>query len=133
MRATTLEAFQRVAALMTFPEHKGIENAATIRDFIAARLPEPLVYPNVAGKLGSVGAGADRVVDFYTRRTVLRDSILTTPVHGQPEYAVSGGLLNASGGGSLAQVGQFRRAAQRLRGQPVTTERRRAQCPLYCC
>jgi hypothetical protein len=62
----TLEAFQRVAGVMTFPEHKGIENAATIRAFIAARLLEPLVYPNVAAKLGSVGASADRVVDFYT-------------------------------------------------------------------
>lgn len=93
----TLEAFQRVAALMTSPEHKGIENAATIRAFVAARLAEPLVYPNVAGKLGSVGASADRVVDFYTRRTVLRDSILRTPEHYQPEYALSPAQLLSIG------------------------------------
>jgi hypothetical protein len=83
--------------LLRCSEGDGIDSAAPIRGFIAACLAEPLVYPNVAAKLGSVGGSADRLVDFYTRRTVLRDSILRTPEHGQPEYALSPAQLLSIG------------------------------------
>jgi hypothetical protein len=93
----TLEALQRVAALLRCSEGDGIDSAAPIRGFIAACLAEPLVYPNVAAKLGSVGGSADRLVDFYTRRTVLRESILRTPEYCQAEHALSSAQLLSIG------------------------------------
>jgi hypothetical protein len=120
----TLEAIQRVAALMRSSEHKDIENAATIRNFIAACLPEPLVYPNVAGKLGSDGASANRLVDFYTRTTVLRDSILRIPEYCQPEYALSAAQLLSIG---QALIGAAECAAEALAAFPPPVSSKRPE------
>jgi hypothetical protein len=65
-----LSGYQRLAAIL----QQGAQ--IRIRDLEdAARFPEPVIFPNIAGELGALGEVAHHVVHFYQRLRAAMDAV----------------------------------------------------------